>query len=220
MGMIGRIRRLHVRDKLSEREIARMTGLSLNTVSKWLRAPINESPKYRREPRPNKLSAFESTLSQALTADARRPKHERRTATRCTLRSRPRATAAVTRRHRLRSGLAPGRGAIGQRHGLRSLGLRAGRGLPVRLERGRSGRRWHLLSGAGCAPKVVREPRLLAGRLPEPGPRDAVRCPHQIVRCAALRWAAWRVAESTTTCAPPSTRSTRERGAPSTRASR
>lgn len=29
MDMIGRIRRLHVRDKLSEREIARMTGLHL-----------------------------------------------------------------------------------------------------------------------------------------------------------------------------------------------
>ena len=80
MDMIGKIRRLHVRDKLSEREIARMTGLSRNTVSKWLRAPVAEAPKYRREARPNKLSAFEATLKQALTADARRPKHERRTA--------------------------------------------------------------------------------------------------------------------------------------------
>lgn len=80
MDMIGRIRRLHVRDKLSEREIARMTGLSRNTVSKWLRAPVAEAPKYRREARLNKLSAFEATLKQALTADARRPKHERRTA--------------------------------------------------------------------------------------------------------------------------------------------
>jgi transposase len=44
MDMIGRIRRLHVRDKLSEREIARMTGLSRNTVSKWLRAPVAEVP--------------------------------------------------------------------------------------------------------------------------------------------------------------------------------
>lgn len=80
MDMIGRIRRLHVRDKLSEREIARMTGLSRTTVSKWLHAPATELPKYRREPRPNKLSAFEATLKQALTADARRPKQERRTA--------------------------------------------------------------------------------------------------------------------------------------------
>jgi hypothetical protein len=37
-------------------------------------------PKYRRETRPNKLSAFEAALKQALTADARRAKHERRTA--------------------------------------------------------------------------------------------------------------------------------------------
>jgi transposase len=80
MDMIGKIRRLHARDKLSEREIARKTGLSRNTVSKWLRAPVNEAPKYRREPRPNKLNSFEAALRQALTADARRPKHERRTA--------------------------------------------------------------------------------------------------------------------------------------------
>jgi transposase len=80
MDMIGRIRRLHTRDKLSEREIARKTGLSRNTVSKWLHAPVKEAPKYRREPRPNKLTAFESVLKQALTADAKRPKHERRTA--------------------------------------------------------------------------------------------------------------------------------------------
>jgi transposase len=80
MDMIGKIRRLHARDQLSEREIARRTGLSRNTVSKWLRAPVKEAPKYRRDPRPNKLSAFEEALKQALTADARRPKHERRTA--------------------------------------------------------------------------------------------------------------------------------------------
>jgi len=80
MDMIGKIRRLHARDKLSEREIARKTGLSRNTVSKWLRAPVTEAPKYRREPRPNKLNPFEAALKQALTADAKRPKHERRTA--------------------------------------------------------------------------------------------------------------------------------------------
>jgi len=80
MDMIGRIRRLHTRDKLSEREIARKTGLSRNTIAKWLHAPVKEAPKYRREPRPNKLSAFEAVLKQDQTADARRPKHERRTA--------------------------------------------------------------------------------------------------------------------------------------------
>ena len=73
MYMIGRIRRLHGRDKLSERETERMTGVSRNTVSKWLRAPVAVAPKYRREACPNKLSAFEATLKQALVADARRP---------------------------------------------------------------------------------------------------------------------------------------------------
>lgn len=30
-------------------------------------AQLNEAPKYRREPRANKLSAFEAALRQALT---------------------------------------------------------------------------------------------------------------------------------------------------------
>ena len=38
MDMIGRIRRLHSRGKKSEREIARMTGLSRNTVAKCVDA--------------------------------------------------------------------------------------------------------------------------------------------------------------------------------------
>lgn len=48
--------------------------------AKWLRTPVAEAPKYRREARPDKLNALEVVLKQALTADARRPKHERRTA--------------------------------------------------------------------------------------------------------------------------------------------
>ena len=48
MDMIGRIRRLHSRDKLSDREIARRTGLSRNTVAKWLRAEVKAPPKYQR----------------------------------------------------------------------------------------------------------------------------------------------------------------------------
>jgi len=80
MDMIGRIRRLHSRGKKSEREIARMTGLSRNTVAKWLRGHVGEAPTYRRGPMPSKLKAFEDAIKQALQLDARRPKHERRTA--------------------------------------------------------------------------------------------------------------------------------------------
>ncbi|SCC91758.1 transposase [Thiomonas sp. X19] len=80
MDMIGRIRHLHARKNKSEREIARMTGLSRNTVAKWLHGEVDGPPKYRRGEQPNKLTAFHDALRQALKADARRPKHERRTA--------------------------------------------------------------------------------------------------------------------------------------------
>ncbi len=56
-----------------------MTGLSRNKVSKWLHGELVE-PKYRHAGRPNKLAPFAEALQQALVADAKRPKHERRTA--------------------------------------------------------------------------------------------------------------------------------------------
>ena len=40
MDMIGRIRRMYSRGKKSEREIARATRLSRNTVAKWLHEPL------------------------------------------------------------------------------------------------------------------------------------------------------------------------------------
>ena len=79
MDQIGWIRRLHRRENKSEREIARIRGLSRNTVGKWLHGELVE-PRYRRQGRPKKLAPFYEALEQALVADARRPKHERRTA--------------------------------------------------------------------------------------------------------------------------------------------
>ena len=81
MEMFGKIRRLHLRDKLSLHEIARRTGLSRNTIKKWLKArEVAKSPKYRRRDTPGKLTAFEAQLRQALESDAHRPKRDRRTA--------------------------------------------------------------------------------------------------------------------------------------------
>jgi len=40
--MIGKIGRMSQREGLSERQIARKTGLSRNTVAKWLRVPRKE----------------------------------------------------------------------------------------------------------------------------------------------------------------------------------
>jgi response regulator of citrate/malate metabolism len=58
MAMIGKVRRMHRRDKKSVREIAKATSLSRNTVRKYLRMEQVEEPKYRREAAPTKLTPF------------------------------------------------------------------------------------------------------------------------------------------------------------------
>ncbi len=81
MEMIGKIRRMYLRDRLSLHEITKRTGLSRNTIRKWLRSPKETAhPTYRRSERPCKLSAFNDLLEQALKADAHRAKQNRRTA--------------------------------------------------------------------------------------------------------------------------------------------
>ena len=81
MDMIGKVRRMHRRDKKTKREISRATGLSRNTVAKWLDEAQPVEPEYRREAaKATKLSAYEAELTQALKADAKRAKKERRTA--------------------------------------------------------------------------------------------------------------------------------------------
>ncbi len=80
MEMIGKVRRMKLRDQLSNSEIAKRTGLSRNTVKKWLKEPGDEAPQYRRAKAPTKLSAYEATLVLALKADALRPKQGRRSA--------------------------------------------------------------------------------------------------------------------------------------------
>jgi transposase len=80
MAMIGKVLRMHRREKKSVREIVKATSLSRNTVRKYLRIGRAEAPKYRRPAVPTKLTPFVEAVQQALLADARRPKKERRTA--------------------------------------------------------------------------------------------------------------------------------------------
>jgi len=58
MEILGKIRRMYLRDKLSLHEITKRTGLSRNTIRSWLRKPENETspPMYVREKSPGKLS--------------------------------------------------------------------------------------------------------------------------------------------------------------------
>jgi len=80
MSMIGKIRRMHFRQRKTLREISRTTSLSRNTVRKYLRMERMQGPKYERAPRATKLTPFHELIEQALKADARRAKRERRTA--------------------------------------------------------------------------------------------------------------------------------------------
>ncbi len=49
-------------------------------MAKWLNGALDDPTKYRRSEQPSKLTVFHEALKQALKADSRRPKHERRTA--------------------------------------------------------------------------------------------------------------------------------------------
>ena len=81
MEMLGKIRRMHLRDKLSLHEIAKRTGLSRNTLRRWLRAPQQvQVPVYSRPQALGKLAAFTGELEQALRADGHRSKQNQRTA--------------------------------------------------------------------------------------------------------------------------------------------
>ena len=81
MEMLGKIRRMHLRDKVSLHEIAKTRGLSRNTIRRWLRTPEETAaPVYRRNEHPGKLTAFHAALEQARTADSHRIKKNRRTA--------------------------------------------------------------------------------------------------------------------------------------------
>jgi len=81
MEMLGKVNRLYSRDNKSLHEIAKSTGLSRNTIRKWVReTKAVGKPTYRRREGANKLTAFHETLELALKADAQRAKQNRRTA--------------------------------------------------------------------------------------------------------------------------------------------
>jgi transposase-like protein len=71
MEILERIKRLYFRDKKSLHDIARLTGLSRNTIRRWVREPQAEDAlKYVREDMPSKLAAYSAEIEQALNADS------------------------------------------------------------------------------------------------------------------------------------------------------
>lgn len=78
MGLLNIIRRMHLRQKLSIREIARLTGVSRNTVTNHLAANTIE-PKFATPERQSKLDPFAEKLASWLKTEAGRSRKERRT---------------------------------------------------------------------------------------------------------------------------------------------
>jgi len=62
MGLLNIIRRMHKRQKLSIREIARLTGVSRNTVTKHLSANTIE-PRFATPERQSKIDPFADKLA-------------------------------------------------------------------------------------------------------------------------------------------------------------
>ncbi len=78
MALLSVIRRWHFREHLSIREISRRTGLSRNTIRKYLRSDGVE-PKFKVPDRPSKLDPFADRLSAWLRTEAKKNRKQKRT---------------------------------------------------------------------------------------------------------------------------------------------
>ena len=78
MGLLNIIRRMALREKQSIREISRRTGLSRNTIAKYLNAGTIE-PTFTVPERPSKLDPFADKLAAWLKTEAGKSRKQRRT---------------------------------------------------------------------------------------------------------------------------------------------
>ena len=77
VAILSVIRRWHLRDGVSIREIARRTRLSRNTIRKYLASGVVE-PKYPKRKSPSKIDGFATKLTAWLTAEMRKGRKQRR----------------------------------------------------------------------------------------------------------------------------------------------
>lgn len=78
MELLSVIRRWHYRNQHSIREISRRTGLSRNTVRKYLRSGAVE-PRFQVPDRPSKLDPYADKLSAMLRVESGKPRKQKRT---------------------------------------------------------------------------------------------------------------------------------------------
>ena len=79
MELLSVIRRWHHRDHILIREIERRTGLSRNTIRKYLRSNAVEV-RFKVPERPSRLDAFAAKVSDWLRVEAGKGRRQRRTA--------------------------------------------------------------------------------------------------------------------------------------------
>ena len=77
VALLSVIRRWHYREGMPIREITRRTGLSRNTVRKYLAGNVVE-PAYPKRKTPSKLDDYEQTLTSWLFREAKRHRKQRR----------------------------------------------------------------------------------------------------------------------------------------------
>ena len=77
MAILSVIRRWHLREDVPVREIARRTGLSRNTIKKYLAGDIVE-PRYAQRKTPSKLDALAPKLAIWLKAESGKGRKQRR----------------------------------------------------------------------------------------------------------------------------------------------
>ena len=78
MELLSVIRRWRYRQHFSIREIARRTGLSRNTVRKYLRSDSVE-PKFNPPDRPSRLDPYADKLAHMLRQEAGKSRKQKRT---------------------------------------------------------------------------------------------------------------------------------------------
>lgn len=78
VALLSVIRRWHFREGMPIREITRRTGLSRNTVRKYLASGVVE-PRYPERKTPSKLDDYELTLTSWLFRESRRHRKQRKT---------------------------------------------------------------------------------------------------------------------------------------------
>ena len=179
MELLSVIRRWHYRDHFSIREISRRTGLSRNTVPKYLRSDTVE-PRFNIPDRPSKLDPYADKLSHMLRQEAGKSRKQKRTTKQLHADlaalgydgsyNRVAAFARDWKAARQQEQKTCGRGVFVP------LAFLPGEAL-VRLV-GRLGDHCRRANqAAGRSLQTVLQPRLLPPGLPAADPRDAVRRP-------------------------------------------